>query len=163
MPILELPHTTGCLVCGRDNPHGLHLTSLVGIETGDVSTTFIPAPHHIGFESIIHGGVLATVLDELMVWTAIWASKKACVAAELSLRFVQKAGVGQPLHASAKIARQRSRVIETSAELYDGSVLICTATGKYVPLGGEETAAFLKTLVDEPATLETARLLRSAS
>ena len=74
---LELPHTSGCLVCGRDNPHGLHLSSFVDPETGVVTTTFTPAPHHIGFESVIHGGVLATVVDELMVWAAIWASQKA--------------------------------------------------------------------------------------
>src|SRR5271155_4869386 len=135
MPLLELPHTAGCLVCGRDNPHGLHLTSFVDPDTSSVTTTFTPAPYHIGFESIIHGGVLATVLDELMVWTAIWASKKACVAAEMSLRFIQKAGVGKPLHATAKIIRQRSRLIETSAEIYYGSILICTSVGKYVPLG----------------------------
>jgi acyl-coenzyme A thioesterase PaaI-like protein len=157
---IELPHTAGCLVCGRDNPHGLHLSSLVDPDTGIVSTTFSPAPHHIGFESIIHGGILATVVDELMVWSAIWSTGKACVAAELSLRFIEKAAVGRPLQVVAKITRQRSRLIETSAEIFDGPVLICSAMGKYVPLGQVETAAFLNTFVDEPATRDSADRLR---
>ena len=159
--MLELPHTAGCLVCGRDNPHGLHLSSQVDPDTGSVQTTFTPDPHHIGFENIIHGGVLATVLDEIMVWSAIWVSKKACVAAELSLRFVQKAGVGRPLRAVANITRQRSRLIETTGEIRDDADLICTATAKYIPLGPAETAAFFKTFVEDPATTESAGKLKS--
>jgi uncharacterized protein (TIGR00369 family) len=159
--MLELPHTAGCLVCGRDNPHGLHLSSFVDPESGVISTTFTPAEHHIGFESVIHGGVLATVVDELMVWSAIWASKRACVAAEMSLRFIRKAGVGRPLRATARVTRHRSRLIEATAEMYDGAKLICTATGKYVPLSAAETEAFLATLTEEPATRESAMQLRA--
>jgi acyl-coenzyme A thioesterase PaaI-like protein len=163
MPLLELPHTAGCLVCGRDNPHGLNLSSFVDPDAGTVTTTFTPSPHHIGFESIIHGGILATVLDELMVWTAIWATGKACVAAELSLRFIEKAGIGRPLVCTAKITRQRSRLIETSAEIYDGPALICTATGKYAPLGSAETQAFLKTFIDDAGTRQAAEKLRATA
>src|SRR5450631_1264408 len=85
MPVLELPHTAGCFVCGRDNPLGLRLCSFVDPDTGNVQTTFTPQPHHIGFDNITHGGILATLLDELMVWSAIWVSRKACVAGELTL------------------------------------------------------------------------------
>ncbi len=161
MPLLELPHTAGCLVCGRDNPHGLHLSSLVDPVTGNVQTTFIPAAHHIGFEKIIHGGVLATVTDELMVWCAIWATRRACVAAELSLRFVQKAGVGATLVTTARITRNRSRVIETEAEMREGNELICTATGKYIPLGAVETAAFQQTFVQSAGTAASVAMLCS--
>jgi acyl-coenzyme A thioesterase PaaI-like protein len=163
MPLLELPHTAGCLVCGRDNPHGLHLSSQVDPDSGNVRTTFTPAPYHIGFENIIHGGVLATVLDEIMVWSAIWATKKACVAAELSLRFIERASIGKPLTALAMISRQRSRLIETNAELCDHERVICTATGKYIPLGPHETAAFHRTFVKDPTTAEAAAILMRRS
>jgi uncharacterized protein (TIGR00369 family) len=157
--LLELPHTAGCLVCGRDNPHGLNLTSLVDPDTGTVSTAFTPAAHHIGFEGIIHGGVLATLVDELMVWSSIWASRKACVAAELSLRFVQKAAPGQSLHAIATVTRQRSRMIEAAAEVFEGSTLICTATGKYMPMGSAETMALHRTLIEEPSVMSAIAIL----
>ena len=159
--LLELPHTHGCLVCGRDNPHGLHLSSLVDSDSGSVQSTFIPAAHHIGFENIIHGGILATLLDELMVWSAIWASGKACVAAEMSLRFVHTAGVGQPLDAVATVTRNRSRLVETTSTIHHNGNLICTATGKYAPLGKAHTQAFLKTLVASPSTVQTEQMLRS--
>ncbi len=152
MSELELPHTSGCFVCGRENPLGLRLSSFVDTQSGMVSTTFTPLDQHIGFDKIIHGGILATVLDELMVWSAIWACGKACVAGELSLRFLQKATPGRPLTASATVSRNRSRLIETVGNVHDGSILICSATAKYVPLGLDATTAFWQTLVPETST-----------
>jgi uncharacterized protein (TIGR00369 family) len=164
MSQLELPHTAGCFVCGRDNPLGLRISSTVDTVSGNVHTTFTPAPQHIGFESIIHGGILATVLDEVMVWSAIWASRKACVAGELSLRFVQRATPGDELKATAHVTRNRSRLIETAGEIRLNDKIICTAAAKYVPLGATETVAFIKTLVSEPTTdaaIETIRTLQA--
>ena len=86
MPLLQLPHTAGCLVCGRDNPHGLRLDLHVDPETGIVRIEFAPRREHIGFEGVVHGGVLATVLDEAMVWAATWAARRFCVCAELTTR-----------------------------------------------------------------------------
>jgi len=156
---IELPHTAGCLVCGRQNPHGLKLSLHVD-EGGTVSAEFTPRAEHIGFEGIVHGGVLATVLDEAMVWAAIWTSKKACVAGELNVRFRKSAPVGEELHCLAKVKASRSRLVEVSGELAlaDGTP-IASGFGKYVPLAGEPTAAFMKTLVDEPPTSEAVRLL----
>jgi acyl-coenzyme A thioesterase PaaI-like protein len=158
---MELPHTAGCLVCGRDNPHGLHLSSIVDSDTGEICTNFSPGTHHIGFDGVIHGGILATVADEIMVWASIWVCGRACLAAELSLRFRSKAAVGRPLRAVAKVTHHRSRLIETSAQLHDGRTLICTAAGKYIPLGPDDTIAFLKTLVNDSATAECAQILRN--
>ena len=160
MPLIELPHTPGCLVCGRQNPVGLHLSLFVDTDTAEIRTRFTPGPQHIGFEGILHGGVLATVLDEAMVWAAIWTSKKACVAGELNVRFRKSAPVGEELHCLAKVKASRSRLVEVSGELAlaDGTP-IASGFGKYVPLAGEPTAAFMKTLVDEPPTSEAVRLL----
>src|SRR5687767_15623921 len=54
---MELPHTAGCLVCGRQNPHGLRLSLDVDESSGVVRVDFTPRPEHIGFEGIVHGGV----------------------------------------------------------------------------------------------------------
>src|SRR5207253_656525 len=50
MSLIELPHTAGCLVCGRQNPKGLHLHLHVDEATGAVETRFTPGSEHIGFE-----------------------------------------------------------------------------------------------------------------
>src|SRR5579863_3568524 len=103
----QLPHTRGCLVCGRDNPHGLHLDLFVDEETGNVSCSFTPGPQHIGFEGMIHGGILATVLDEAMVWVATWSGRRFCVCAEITTRFKQPVRVGQQLRVEARVMSQR--------------------------------------------------------
>ncbi len=162
MSSLELPHTPGCLVCGRSNPVGLHLSLHVDPATGAIHTHFAPTPHHIGFEGLLHGGVLATVLDEAMVWAAIWSRRNACVAGELNVRFRNPGRVGAKLTCSAGVTAARSRLIETTGQIADaGGAIVATATGKYIPLTGTATIEFFKTLVVDPATDVATRILIS--
>ena|SRR5207245_704962 len=161
MAILELPHTAGCLVCGRQNPKGLHLHLHVDESSGAVETRFTPAAEHIGFEGIIHGGILATVLDEAMVWAATWQGRRFCVCGEMTIRFRKAAEVGKPLIIRASVTSARSRMIQTSGQVMDqaGDVL-ATAEGKYVALPQDRHDQFVQTLVDEPATAKAAAILR---
>jgi uncharacterized protein (TIGR00369 family) len=156
MPLAQLPHTAGCLVCGRDNPHGLHLNLHVDTSTGEVSAEWTPRPEHIGFQGIVHGGILATVLDEAMVWAATWSGKRFCVCGELNVRYRQSVSVGVPLVIQAKIEVVRSRLIEASGVIRDGADVVYTSgTGKYVPVPADRNAGFVRTLVPSP-TAETA-------
>src|SRR5256885_15812026 len=92
--VQQLPHTHACLVCGRDNPHGLKLDLFVHEKSGVVRAEFTPTEHHSGFERIVHGGMIATVLDEAMVWAATWRVGPFLLCAELTLRFGQGAAPG---------------------------------------------------------------------
>ena len=56
---------------------------------------------HIGFEGVVHGGMIATVIDEAMVWAATWAGKRFCVCGEMSVRFRRPSVVGEELHLEA--------------------------------------------------------------
>ena len=158
---MELPHTAGCLVCGRENPHGLKLALHVDDATGVVRVAFTPRPEHTGFEGVVHGGVLATVLDEAMVWAAIWAGRRLCLAAELTVRFRRVAQVGEPLEAVARVTDARARLVQTAAELLKGPYPVTTATAKYIRLPEEEHQRFCGTFLDEPSTAQAAALLRN--
>jgi len=161
---MELPHTAGCLVCGRQNPHGLKLSLHVDESTGVVSVSFTPRPEHIGFEGIVHGGVLATVLDEAMVWAATWAGKRFCVAGEMTVRFRQSAAVGGALRVETRVDSNRSRLIQTSGTIIDSAgALVAEASGKYVPVPPERHRHVLTTLVNEPSTADAATLLKEGS
>ena len=161
MPTLQLPHTAGCLVCGRDNPHGLRLDLHVDPATGVVRVEFTPRREHIGFEGVVHGGVLATVLDEAMVWAATWAGRRFCVCAELTTRFLREAAVGAPLVVEARVETNRSRLITTSATVAGpAGELVASGTAKYVPVPPERNRAFVQTLVPDPFTDMAAKVLR---
>jgi len=158
---MELPHTSGCLVCGRGNPHGLHLSLHVDPASGIVSVEFVPSIHHIGFEGIVHGGVIATVVDEAMVWAATWAGKRFCVCGEMTVRFRQNSRVGTKLAVTAKVENFRPRLIQTTSEVIDASgQILATASGKYVPISVEQHREFAGTFVESPSTAEAAELLR---
>jgi acyl-coenzyme A thioesterase PaaI-like protein len=60
-----LPHTRSCFVCGESNPAGLNLRFETDGRT--VQTRFVPRAEHIGFRQTVHGGLTATLLDEIMV------------------------------------------------------------------------------------------------
>ena len=161
---MELPHTAGCLVCGRQNPHGLKLSLHVDERTRLVSVQFTPRAEHIGFEGIVHGGVLATVLDEAMVWAATWEGKRFCVAGEMNVRFRRSAGVGEMLRVEARVESARSRLVLTTGTVADAAgETVAEATGKYVPVSTDRHRAVIATLVDEPSTSRAAAYLEEGS
>jgi uncharacterized protein (TIGR00369 family) len=148
---LLLPYTKNCFVCGRHNVHGLHLQFYrVGDE---VHTAFTPQPEHAGFRGIVHGGILATVMDEAMFWAAASTTKRFCLAAELNVRFLQKVTVGQPLLCVAKLVADRRRIWESSAELRDAAGRVCaSATCKQMPMPVEAAKEAALDFLADPAT-----------
>jgi uncharacterized protein (TIGR00369 family) len=161
---MELPHTAGCLVCGRQNPHGLRLSLHVDDTSGLVRVEFTPRPEHIGFEGIVHGGVLATVLDEAMVWAATWAGRRFCVCGEMCVRFRRSAAVGRPLRVEAGVESNRSKLIQTVGTVTDETgAAVAESTGKYVPVPAARNREVVATLVDERTTEAAAAVLRAAA
>src|SRR5438874_5875728 len=132
---MELTHTHGGVVNGLSNPHGLKMRLHVNTETGEISAIFTPRDEHIRFEGIVHGGLLATILDEAMVWAATWQNKRFCVSGEMNIRFRRSANVGRELRVQARVEAARSRLIETVGEILDASgAVVAEASGKYIPV-----------------------------
>jgi len=157
---LQLPHTANCLVCGRNNPHGLHLDLFVMTGTGLVVAEFVPQHSHAGFEGIAHGGILSTVMDEAMTWAATWNIKRFCLCGELNVRFRQSVYIGQRVRVEAHVDFSRHKLVEPSAKLFDEfHKLLATATGKYVPVSPDQHGQFVKTFIESDRTLEAAKLL----
>ncbi len=143
----ELPHSHSCFVCGESNPIGLNLRShtdgkLVRIE-------YHPKPEHVGFTGVVHGGIIATLLDEVMVWACAVQTKRFAFCAELSVRYLQPLRPGGKTFVLAEMtANRRDRVFEAGAELRDETgVVFAKADGKYLPVKGvdikELTADFV--------------------
>jgi uncharacterized protein (TIGR00369 family) len=157
---LQLPHTPGCLVCGHDNTFGLQLSLFVAPDTGIVSVDFAARPEHIGFEGIVHGGLIATVIDEAMVWAATWSGKRFCVCGELSVRFRRPAQIGEPLHVEARVEFARPKLVQTACTIRttEGGI-VAAGEGKYVPMALEKSHEVMRTFVDDPETRDAVQLL----
>ncbi|MBI5800664.1 MAG: PaaI family thioesterase [Verrucomicrobia bacterium] len=156
----HLPHTRSCFVCGESNSHGLKLRF-----TSDgqrVHTRFTPRPEHIGFKGVTHGGILATVLDEIMVWAVAVATRRFAFCAELTVRFQQPAKSNDELTVTAElVANRRNKVFEAKAELRDAAgQIVATATGKYLPVPTEAVPSMLTELVGDCSVLEADNTLQ---
>jgi len=130
----KLPHTHSCFVCGESNPIGLNLR--FEADGGIVRTRFTPRAEHIGFKQVIHGGLIATVLDEIMVWACVTQTKRFAYCAELTVRFQNPLRPGEETFATAElVANRRNRIFEVKSELKDSvGKVFATATGKYIPV-----------------------------
>ncbi len=95
MPLrLEDDHM--CYVCGQGNAQGLRL-SFEHPEKGRLKATLSFSKHHQGFKNIVHGGMLAMVLDEMMVNLA-WKEGIPAVTAELIVRLKKPTHIGEKVH-----------------------------------------------------------------
>ena len=122
----------GCFVCGVDNPIGMRLT--FHQEEDAYVTTFIADAGYQGYQGVIHGGILATVLDEVMA-RYVWEQEGPAATARLEIHYRHPAPVGQPITVRGWIrAKHRGgRAVETAAtaSLADGTTL-AEATGLIV-------------------------------
>lgn len=136
----QLPHTHSCFVCGESNPIGLNLR--FETDGGIVRTCFTPRREHIGFKQVIHGGLIATVLDEIMVWACVTKTKRFAYCAELTVRFQNPLRPGEETIATAElVTNRRDRIFEIKSELKDqAGKIFATATGKYIPVKSVELA-----------------------
>ncbi|RYG75265.1 hypothetical protein EON77_11385 [bacterium] len=158
MPTLPLPRTQHCLVCGRDNPHGLRLRLHVDDQTGVVSTSLAIAPHHGGFNDVAHGGLIATVADEAMAWASAWSAKRFGLCGELVCRFRRPARVGMTIRVEASPEIVRPRLVTTTFRCIDDhGHELATGSAKYVPMNGEHHDVIVGTFLHEPETIATAK------
>ena len=115
------PLNQWCFGCGKENPIGLQLEFVEKDQC--YCTTFIPRPEHQGYDGIMHGGLISTILDEVM---ARYINMKGfnAVTARLDVRFRQPTPIGQLLTATAKIVGKRGKMYEIVSEmtLPDGSI-----------------------------------------
>jgi uncharacterized protein (TIGR00369 family) len=107
-----------CFVCGPENPIGLRTTWTLDA-VGRVRARFRPAREHQGWKGIVHGGILASLLDEAMAQRMRLAGKPT-MTAKLSIRYVLPAPTAKTLVAEAWVVSERRRVAHLEAIVHAG-------------------------------------------
>ena len=103
-----------CFACGENNPIGLKLQ--FEEKDGEYITRFTPEKKHQGYTGITHGGILATLLDEVMARLP-WANGQNAVTAEMTVRYKLPAKTGEELTVIGRITAEDRRTISCSAEV----------------------------------------------
>ena len=120
------PTSRYCFMCGRDNPISLHVKWFNDQEAGKVRASVTVAEEYNGYPGIVHGGVVASLLDEtagraLMLdgdFSRLW------VTANLNVTFRRPTPTATPLELLGWVERDSGRRTLAAAELRlpDGTV-----------------------------------------
>lgn len=110
-----------CFACGPKNPFGLKLRFREQDDT--YISEFTGQPQHQGYDGIMHGGIVSTLLDEIMA-RYLYAKGMNAVTARLEVRYNKPTPIGVPLLLKGRITKSKGRLYETEGtiELPDGTV-----------------------------------------
>ena len=125
-----------CFACGRENPFGLNLAFSC---SGDRAyAEFRITKNHQGYRDIVHGGIIAAILDEAMIKAA--SSKEGnAITAALSVRFKNPLMVGESASVEAVIKKSGRRLIEAYARIKgQDSRTVAEANGKLLTVGSDQ-------------------------
>ncbi len=163
---LYLPYSDGCFVCGHSNVHGLQVQFYVQDNSVRVDLNF--ARHFNSFPNITHGGILSSILDEAMGWSAFIFSdvETFLFTRELTVTYKRNAPIGEPLLLVAEyVGAERGGMFSTKGKIVDMDGKIITASkGLFFPTSKEkmmETVAhlsFLDELTYHPKAVKYCKL-----
>jgi acyl-coenzyme A thioesterase PaaI-like protein len=117
----------------------------------------MPEAVHNGFINVIHGGLLATVLDEVMVWGCAVQMKQFSYCAEMTVRYVSPARPDEAIIAEGELVEnRRGRIFLASGALKrEDESVICTSTGKYMPVKGGDYGLWMADFEGTPEQLRS--------
>jgi thioesterase superfamily protein len=122
------PHN--CFACGQLNSHGLHLD----LHTqADCCWTELSLPVRFeGWEGIAHGGIICTVLDEVMAWSIIDRGLLG-MTARISVAFRRPIPIDIPTRVEGWVLEAGRRLIDTAGRVIDGRTgeTLATAEARY--------------------------------
>ncbi len=110
-----------CVVCGADNPRGLHL--LFSAEGGKSKAVYRAEKSHQGYRDIVHGGVLSAILDEAAIKAAASLGLIA-ITAEITVRFRNPVVSGEECRVLSEVTPLKGNFLKGLSRIIkpDGSI-----------------------------------------
>jgi acyl-coenzyme A thioesterase PaaI-like protein len=109
-----------CFICGIENPVGLKL-KIYEIEPGVIESTFTAPDHFQGYPGVLHGGIVATILDEISGRAHMGGADnpRFMFTAKLEVKYRKNVPTGVPLRIVGKAGKSKGRSAEGWAGIYD--------------------------------------------
>jgi uncharacterized protein (TIGR00369 family) len=128
-----------CFACGQKNPIGLKLKF---VREGKVAKAeFTPNKFHQGWAGVVHGGIIACLLDEAMSYATLFAGVNS-LTAKMQTRFRRPLQIGEPLTITASLIKKTRKLVEAKAgiRLKDGTLVADSTATMFVLSPREEKA-----------------------
>lgn len=119
-----------CWMCNSSNPAGLHLAFRVCGENA-VEADFAAGETLNGYPNVLHGGMVASLLDAAMT-NCLFAHGQVAVTAELNVRYRHPVLIQCPLRVRARLDRSFHSLFHVRAELIQEGVVKAFATAKFM-------------------------------
>jgi len=120
-----------CFVCGPDNPLGLRLAFHMD---GDVCRVrFSPGPFHCGYDNLVHGGIIYSVLDDVMANWLFLQGQRAHTA-RCEVRYREPVELGDALLAEGRMVRRKGRLalMSATARRASDNTVVAEAEGTFM-------------------------------
>lgn len=133
----EIVSDSRCFVCGLKNVGGLQVRFFrTGERTARAECT--PDQPFMGYDGLVHGGITASLLDEVMI-KAVLGCGEVVVTARMTVHYHRPVPMGENLLLTGEITADRRRMIDTVGNMYDSrGTKLASATGTYVKVTGAE-------------------------
>lgn len=105
-----------CFGCGSQNPIGLHLHFYRLADDDGAWAPWTPTKDYEGYNGMVHGGIICTLLDEIMAWS-LYARSTWAVTAKMQTSFRKPVLIGDPVRLVGRVTRDRGRVLEIRGEI----------------------------------------------
>ena len=120
-----------CFVCGPANDNGLHVRFRMDDDV--CRAQFTPEPQHMGYDGVTHGGIVFSLLDDVMAnW--LWLQGQQCFTARAEIRYRQPLEIGTPVALEGRLLKRKGRlaVVEGKVLRVDSTELVAEATGRFM-------------------------------
>jgi uncharacterized protein (TIGR00369 family) len=121
---VKQPNSAFCFVCGLDNPVGLKL-AFYETSPDEVTAHWTPGREYEGFPGVLHGGIVASILDEAGGRVVmIGDHTHFMMTATLDVKYRRPTPIGQPLTVVGRVLKRRRRLafVHAQIQLADGTV-----------------------------------------
>jgi uncharacterized protein (TIGR00369 family) len=122
-----------CFVCGKNNDCGIKLNIVSDNDNKTATATTVIDEKFCGWAGIVHGGIISTLLDEIMAYAAFTAGGTG-VTGEMTVRFKKPVPAGREITIAGKIDSQKGRIVYASGKIILDGEVMAESQGKMVML-----------------------------
>ncbi len=114
-----------CFGCSPQNTSGLHMEFYEDKE--DIVAFWSPESHYQGWLNTLHGGIQATLVDELAGWVIVRKLQTSGVTSRMEVKYLKSISTLEPeLTIRGRIKERKRNAIFIEAEIYNSAGEVCT-------------------------------------
>lgn len=114
-----------CFACSKSNPIGLKLRFFVNKKTEELVSRYIVPKEFCGFPKYSHGGILTTLVDELMAHIVYFKFGRYGITKSINIKFIRPVLIDEPIFILSKISNsdlgKSGKEVSVNAKIFSGN------------------------------------------